>query len=443
MRNDTVTNVVCYDSLIILSGNSWSKKYKLQKDHAMIRSRLRLLGRFLIAMRSVSPHVKQLSDVFKPQLYEQVVIAINEVAKFKYEDSSYCAPGTALGLGGLLKKVSEIYKIKLIAEDNTNEITNLNNFLTIFNHEISNDVNRTVRENICETKRRKSVILPKTEDIKKLSDYLHSNVMKYKKICKESCTLFNYKQLASYLLTDIQVFNRKRAGELERLLIGDYNAQLSQPDSPGYVCVEIRGKLMRSVPLLVSEFNNNCIKLLLQCRSQLGIREENPYVFALPSADDRFKYIRACNLLCQYSAECGVSEPNLLRGTLLRKHAATYASQLNFNDSQVQNLADHLGHETKIFREIYSQPIIKKQLSVAKFLEDAGGWNEGDINYSDFSVEETMEPDNNNLTSEPSTTSNKRRASVIDEDCPESKRFLFSEGLENTTLRTPVNFVSK
>lgn len=97
----------------ILSANSWYKKYKLQKDHAMTRSKLRLLGRFLIAMRSVSSHVKQLSDIFKSLQYEQVVIAINEVAKFKYKESS--------SLGGLLKKVAEVYKIKLISEDNTSE----------------------------------------------------------------------------------------------------------------------------------------------------------------------------------------------------------------------------------------------------------------------------------------------------------------------------------
>lgn len=43
--------------------------------------------------------------------------------------------------------------------------TNLNNVLTIFNHEISNDVNRTVKENICESRRRKPVVLLKTEEI--------------------------------------------------------------------------------------------------------------------------------------------------------------------------------------------------------------------------------------------------------------------------------------
>lgn len=117
---------------------------------------------------------------------------------------------------------------------------------------------------------------------------------------------------------------------------------------------------MRTVPLLISHFNNECIKILLPCRSQLGVREDKPYVFALQSADDRPKHIRACNLLRQYSTECGISHPNLLRGTLLRKHVAAYVSQLDFNGCQVQNLADHLGHETKIFRDIYSQPITKK-----------------------------------------------------------------------------------
>jgi len=49
-----------------------------------------------------------------------------------------------------------------------------------------------------------------------------------------------------------------------------------------YVRFLIRGKLGRSVPVLLDYEMKNCINLLLQYRKEANISEGNPYIFALP-----------------------------------------------------------------------------------------------------------------------------------------------------------------
>lgn len=47
MREDTITQLIRYDELLIAYANKMCLKYCLQHQHDMIRARLRLLGRFL------------------------------------------------------------------------------------------------------------------------------------------------------------------------------------------------------------------------------------------------------------------------------------------------------------------------------------------------------------------------------------------------------------
>lgn len=49
LRDDEVTRMIRYDKLVILYGNKMSIKYRAQYQEDMIRARLRLIGRFLIA----------------------------------------------------------------------------------------------------------------------------------------------------------------------------------------------------------------------------------------------------------------------------------------------------------------------------------------------------------------------------------------------------------
>ncbi|KMQ84188.1 hypothetical protein RF55_18230 [Lasius niger] len=79
-------------------------------------------------------------------------------------------------------------------------------------------------------RRQKKVELPQTEDIKTLSNYVKKKVEDNYALLEEGFSEYVWRDLAEATLTCIQVFNRKRAGELKRLLISDFKNKQSVPD---------------------------------------------------------------------------------------------------------------------------------------------------------------------------------------------------------------------
>lgn len=98
---------------------------------------------------------------------------------------------------------------------------------------------------------------------------------------KKSYSYKNWVSLAEATLTSIHVFNRRRAGEIERILIKDFKnyesinknmysdiyASLSEENrkiAENYSRFCIRGKLGRTVPVLLTNELLKCINLFLQ-----------------------------------------------------------------------------------------------------------------------------------------------------------------------------------
>lgn len=161
-----------------------------------------------------------------------------------------------------------------------------------------------------------------------------------------------------------------------------------------YIRFCIRGKLGRPVPVILDCEMKSCIDLLLQYCKDAKIPKGNPYIFALQGYDKkRFKYLRACDLLRRYSLECGASMPFRLRGTKLRKHIATRCITLNLSESDVTELANHLGHNKNIHLKHYRQPIPQFEiLKMSRLLKIAQGEN------NDFEQNDNENNTNENFT---------------------------------------------
>ncbi|XP_071581740.1 uncharacterized protein [Temnothorax nylanderi] len=142
-----------------------------------------------------------------------------------------------------------------------------------------------------------------------------------------------------------------------------------------YIRFCIRGKLGRTVPVLLSNDLFESINLILKYRKESNVPEKNPYVFGLPGYNkQRYKYLRACILMRKFSSECNAMQSNTLRGTVLRKHVATYCIQLNLNDMEVSDLATFMGHSEKIHKDHYRQPLATRDiLQISQYLEAVQG----------------------------------------------------------------------
>lgn len=384
MRNDKIYKLIKYDLLIILYGNYLCQIHRLQHLGDHIRQQLRLVGRFLEALRSIEPKIEELQMVFDPKYYDVAMQAVNIVAKYNEDTESYEVPYNATALGTCLKKLCKILINEFIKQHEYEKQKLAKNFLKILETEYGSTINKTVIETQTRNSRKKKVNLPKISDIKKLINYLEEKRISSMREIKKQFTFCAWKSLAEATLIIIQIFNRRRAGEIERAYIVDYKnfikiteedelyKKLLEKDKKSalkYVRFVIRGKLNRNVPVLLNIKMKEAIEVILKYRKLAGVNSKNPYVFGLPSIDKKqFKYLRASKLMREFSNLCGAENKKSLRGTILRKDLATKCADLP--DTEISLVADFMGHHKDIHKNIYRQPVAEVDiLNMAKILE--------------------------------------------------------------------------
>lgn len=175
MREDSVVRGIRYDKLIILYANKQCEKYGLHQHHyQMIRARIRLLGRFLMAMKEWNSAIKNFTDVYKPDNYEDTIEAVRVVAGFDKSTRLYAHPAVASNLGTLIKHVGEILRSEYIKEERPDDQHRGENFLKLQSENFGTSVNRAELETQARNLRRQKVVLLSLEDIKELHSFLNS-----------------------------------------------------------------------------------------------------------------------------------------------------------------------------------------------------------------------------------------------------------------------------
>lgn len=330
-------------------------------------------------------------SIYHPKFYDNVIKTVNKVAGLDEEVGIYSKPTTAAMLGTLLKKVAHVLIAECIKCQDDDKKVLVKDFLELLTEDYGISVNKTVIETRLQHERQKSDDLPSMDDIAKLYIYLKCKRQKAFDDLTNEYKYENWLILAECTLTSVQLFNRKRAGEIERILIADFEqykgidpdatdlfnkiSLKAQESAKKYVRFVIRGKLGRTVPVILNYSLLECIKLILQFRRNAKVPAENPFVFGLPSYNrKRFKYLRACVLMRKFSEDCNAKVAHLLRGTKLRKHIATFCASMELADTEISDLANFMGHAEKIHREVYRQPIISRDiLNITQHLEAAHG----------------------------------------------------------------------
>ncbi|KAK0159860.1 hypothetical protein PV327_010926 [Microctonus hyperodae] len=305
MHDDDVTRAIKYDELVILAGNQFCDNYTRDQHVDLIRGHLRLLGRLKIAMMAKNPAIKELSEMFNTNNYVVLKEAIRDVAQYDPKKRVYGAPANASTLGTLIKKLGKIWNAQCTLKEDWETQKKYQNFLTV-------------------------------QNIEKKFDYT------------------TWKMLAEACLILLQMFNRRRSGEIERLLISDYKkyesvdenmnpeylsklSDKSREFAKKYVRITIREKLNRTVPVLLDHILVKYVNTILEYRSNAGVKSNNGYVFGVPTTSKMTKkYLRACPLMRKFSEQCGAVMPESLRGTKLRKHIATHTAMLENSVSEAR-----------------------------------------------------------------------------------------------------------
>ena len=217
-------------------------------------------------------------------------------------------------------------------------------------------------------KKNRIKLLPLSEDIHKLSNFLQGEVEKHLLALKSDNTDKNaYSMLSKRLLASLIVFNRKRSGEVSRMKLSEfYGLAANSTNNVGedemglsklelalasrFQRVEIEGKRGRTVPILLTEQMREALDVMVGSRQTVTINANNEYVFA---ASVGLGSLRGCDVIRECAVLCGASRPEALRSTSLRKQIATMAQILNLKNNELDSLANFMGHDIRVHRNFY------------------------------------------------------------------------------------------
>lgn len=356
----------------------------------MIRGHLRLVGRFLHELKRIEPEISDLAAAYQPKYFDQAIEAIQNVARFDPDDGEYGAPGSATKCVTIIKRIGRVLMSEYIKRDDREEQRITQNFMTLMESDIHGMINKTANRNQNERKRLKKVNLPVMDDMKQLAQYLQTESSKcYSKLAK-SFDYKNWLQLSKLTLASIIVFNRKRVGDTENILVKEFehrevmneetNEQLfldlseeSKEIAKQYCRMEVNGKKDRNVPVLLNLFMEKNIELLIAHRENAGLTSANKFLFGIPSSSND-KVLKACTVINRFSKLCGAKYPSFINGTNMRKHLATHCVTLKLSDPEVADVCAFMGHDELVHRKIYRQNTIDRQVvNMSKVLETAQG----------------------------------------------------------------------
>nr|XP_055062226.1 uncharacterized protein LOC129445121 isoform X3 [Misgurnus anguillicaudatus] len=368
MNYDEVSRVIHSDRCIMQLGeHMFNRMGSDVTKHDYIRQKMREVGRLLLEARRITP-LKTMEDFMIPANFKHVISAVKVVFGFDEEKNSYRIPSLALKLGHSLKKICSIVESNAMMYGDHERAECARDFRKVHQARWNEYISAGAITTLKEAKWNAPQIIPFTQDVKVLHAHLEKKRDKFLSKLKNCPSADSYAALAKVTLSQVILFNRRREGEVSRMLLSAFQSRdSSELHEDIAIClseferklckhftrVEIRGKRGRKVPVLLKPSLVSAMELLVETREACGVPNENPFMFARSGAMSAY---RGGECISKAARECGIKNPEALSSTRLRKHIATMSKILNLDENEADQLADFLGHDIRIHRQYYRLP---------------------------------------------------------------------------------------
>lgn len=377
MLQDEISLAIKEDQCLLEFGYRLFTKSERQHSHyPYIRQKLRELARLVLEAKEISP-VKSLKELIKPEMYSCVVKAAKRLAGLNEETGKYKRPSLARKVGHSLHSVALFLKSEALKMKDQQSVQDVSDFAQLYTESWKYDIASQALTQLNQEKWNAPELLPFTQDVLSLHSFLASKLDKTINALKQNPVTSDWRELAKITLTQVILFNRRRSGEVSRMPLSvylerdtsqthdDVNLALSlveQKLCKHFTRITIAGKRGRKVPVLLTPVMKESIELLISKREMCGVLKENAYLFALPKSNN---YLRGSDCIRQFVKECkDLRTPQALTSTKLRKHIATLSTILNLKNTELDQLADFLGHNIAVHRKHYRLP--EATLQIAK-----------------------------------------------------------------------------
>ncbi|XP_057716910.1 uncharacterized protein LOC130931819 isoform X2 [Corythoichthys intestinalis] len=368
MVQDDVSSAVKKDICILEYGDHLYNRLGHDPDkHEYIRQKLRELGRLLLCSRKTTS-MKTIQEHIQPSNFMNVVQAVKELAGYDGRTGAYKRPSLALKIGYSLTKISMLVESRANLQKDYSAAKEARTFRKVYETRWNENISAASLRTLHESRWNQPQLLPFTKDVQTLHCYLDEKQKHFSAKLSTEISAQSWSQLAKVTLTQVILFNRRRAGEVSKMPMTAYLSNtttdlqddilealtsLEKKLCQHFRRIEIRGKRGRKVPVLLTPAMQHTLDLLTSKRQECGVPQENGYLFARPFA---LTCYRGSDSLRYYAQACGAKSPKSLTSTKLRKQTGTLSQVLNLSNTELDQLAGFLGHDIRVHRQFYRLP---------------------------------------------------------------------------------------
>ncbi|MEW8543328.1 MAG: hypothetical protein AB2693_07305 [Candidatus Thiodiazotropha sp.] len=231
MAVDDASLAVRNDSIALKYGELKFSHFGKNKHRKLsVSSDLRLLGRLVLEMRKITG-IKDgyLEDFMKCAHFDRLIDASCTLARMVETGvaATFKKPTVGRKIGRLLKQCSFVMEGQASRNEDDVKEKNARRIRTLIELEWRYKVNAIASKTLEENRRQKPVLLPTTEDLIKVKDYLAIELERRQKHLEADISMDNFQALQSVVLCRLIMFNRLRSGEAAEVRLRDY---LARPD---------------------------------------------------------------------------------------------------------------------------------------------------------------------------------------------------------------------
>ena len=379
LRPDKEAEELLKDVMILRWGDTLYKKTPTGRKTYHINSKVRLCVRFVHQMRRINAETyTDLTSCLRADAYEDVLVAVRELAKYDPSTRTFGAGTNALHFGTYLVQIANLYENLVIRqrsitqEEKARTIQDLDWFRKQINNEWTCEVGSLAKKELARKSAEKPYLLPLTEDIKKIKELLDLTAERSYNQLQKKITSKDYKVLVESVLASIVIHNRKRAADIQQISVEKWEKQMKRSSEEvvndeftqsltecekhllqSYVRIESDGKWGRIVPILIQkEPMMKYLEMILMIRKTKPqwFVKDNIYFFAFPHSRN---WIESPSVIYRYGVLSGAKHPELLTVNRMRKHIATTTQILSLKPNEVDQLAKFMGHTTATHEQYY------------------------------------------------------------------------------------------
>ncbi|KAJ8300368.1 hypothetical protein KUTeg_021887 [Tegillarca granosa] len=413
IQNDDIGHKLKNDEGIIMFGKSEFERLGRRRANE-VRYRMRLLQRIKDIVLSLDKSVttSNLMSLLAPDRFEFFVETVKVLVGIRKEKSlngvvMFGKPQLAKKTGQIIRKFAEMCEGQSVVKRDREKRQEISDFMFMYTKNWSSKIGSLAHQTSVEDKFNKKDMLPLTKDLSKLQNYLDNEMPTQCELVEKCPTKENWRILSYILLTKLTLFNFRRGNEVAAMQITKFNergdwrgsneeiyqslSNFEQALAKRMDLVEVMGEQNKKVPVLLTPATKAGLIQLNKFRHATEVYPENPYVFA--KGKDKFiQGHEALKYVLEQVPE--LEQPESLKFPTMRKYLATVVHVFGMKETDVAEVARHMGHELSVHCKFYRlQDDVIELAKISKLLlavERGKAHKYSGISLDDLDLEETL-----------------------------------------------------